>query len=140
MGGGQYIIEASASGRRAHSRPWSVVYCGVSSRLIRVDRVMRLMTYNLNFANPDVAASLVAIAAADADLVLLQEVSPDWRYERLPPGSSVPRIDASRISIGWAVRTSWPRSRSSIWICSVQPGLALISSSGAAASTLSALR
>jgi endonuclease/exonuclease/phosphatase (EEP) superfamily protein YafD len=38
-----------------------------------------LMTYNLNYANPSFGATLDAIAAAEADLVLLQEVSADWR-------------------------------------------------------------
>lgn len=37
------------------------------------------MTYNLNFANPSFAATLDAIEAANADLVLLQEVSDAWR-------------------------------------------------------------
>ena len=38
-----------------------------------------LMTYNLNYANPRFEATLDAIAGADADLVLLQEVSAQWR-------------------------------------------------------------
>jgi endonuclease/exonuclease/phosphatase (EEP) superfamily protein YafD len=41
--------------------------------------LMLLLTYNLNYANPSFEATLGAIAAADADLVLLQEVSADWR-------------------------------------------------------------
>jgi endonuclease/exonuclease/phosphatase (EEP) superfamily protein YafD len=40
---------------------------------------LRLVTYNVNFANPDVEASLSAIAAADADVVLLQEITADWQ-------------------------------------------------------------
>jgi endonuclease/exonuclease/phosphatase family metal-dependent hydrolase len=40
---------------------------------------MRLMSYNLNYANPDAAATMDAIAAADADVVLLQEVDRDWQ-------------------------------------------------------------
>ena len=42
-------------------------------------RFVLLMTYNLNYTNPRFGATLDAIAAADADLVLLQEVSKDWR-------------------------------------------------------------
>jgi endonuclease/exonuclease/phosphatase (EEP) superfamily protein YafD len=42
-------------------------------------RSLRVMTYNLNFANPDRQASLDAIAKADPDVVLLQEVTADWR-------------------------------------------------------------
>lgn len=37
------------------------------------------MTYNLNYGNPSCEATLDAIAAASPDLVLLQEVSADWR-------------------------------------------------------------
>lgn len=40
---------------------------------------LRLMTYNLNFANRDFEATLAAIDAANADIVLLQEVSAEWR-------------------------------------------------------------
>lgn len=42
-------------------------------------RELRLMTYNLNFGNSDVKATLDAIAAADPDVVLLQEITADWR-------------------------------------------------------------
>jgi endonuclease/exonuclease/phosphatase (EEP) superfamily protein YafD len=38
-----------------------------------------LMTYNVNYANPDPDRSIDAIAAADADVVLLQEITDDWR-------------------------------------------------------------
>lgn len=40
---------------------------------------VRLMTYNLNYANPDVAGTLDAIAAGDADVVVLQEITEAWR-------------------------------------------------------------
>ena len=40
---------------------------------------LRLMTYNVNYGNPDVAATLDAIAGADADIVLLQEITASWR-------------------------------------------------------------
>ena len=41
---------------------------------------LRLLTYNVNYANPDVEASLSAIDAADADVVLLQEVTREWEH------------------------------------------------------------
>lgn len=37
------------------------------------------MTYNLNYGNPDLGGSLDAIAAADADVVLLQELTAGWQ-------------------------------------------------------------
>ncbi len=40
---------------------------------------VRLMTYNLNYGNPDPRGSLDAIAAADADVVLLQEITAGWQ-------------------------------------------------------------
>jgi endonuclease/exonuclease/phosphatase (EEP) superfamily protein YafD len=39
---------------------------------------LRLVTYNLNFGNPDVERTLAAIEAANADVALLQEVTPAW--------------------------------------------------------------
>lgn len=39
---------------------------------------LRLMSYNVNYANPDVTGTLDAIAAADADVVLLQEIDRGW--------------------------------------------------------------
>ena len=45
----------------------------------RVPVLLLLMTYNLNYGNPDVPATLDAIANADAEVVLLQEVSGAWR-------------------------------------------------------------
>lgn len=38
-----------------------------------------LMTYNVNHANPDPDRSIDAIVAADADVVLLQEITPAWQ-------------------------------------------------------------
>jgi endonuclease/exonuclease/phosphatase family metal-dependent hydrolase len=37
------------------------------------------MTYNLNYGNPEPRSSLDAIAAADADVVLLQELTASWQ-------------------------------------------------------------
>lgn len=42
-------------------------------------QAVRLMTYNVNFGNPDLESSLDAIASADADVVLLQEITHEWR-------------------------------------------------------------
>jgi endonuclease/exonuclease/phosphatase (EEP) superfamily protein YafD len=41
--------------------------------------VLALMTYNVNYTNPDPDRSIDAIAAADADVVLLQEITDGWR-------------------------------------------------------------
>ena len=41
--------------------------------------LLRLMTYNVNYGNPDPRSSLDAIAKADADIVLLQEITTEWR-------------------------------------------------------------
>jgi endonuclease/exonuclease/phosphatase (EEP) superfamily protein YafD len=40
---------------------------------------LKLLTYNLNYANPDHTATMRAIADADADVVLLQEVDDEWK-------------------------------------------------------------
>ena len=42
-------------------------------------RPLKLMTYNLDFGNRNPGASLDAIAQADADVVLLQEITAEWR-------------------------------------------------------------
>lgn len=39
----------------------------------------KVMSYNVNFANPDVPGTLDAIAAEDADVVLLQEIDRGWQ-------------------------------------------------------------
>jgi endonuclease/exonuclease/phosphatase family metal-dependent hydrolase len=48
--------------------------------LVIAAAVLRLMTYNVNYANPDPASSLDAIARSDADIVLLQEITPRWQH------------------------------------------------------------
>jgi endonuclease/exonuclease/phosphatase (EEP) superfamily protein YafD len=52
---------------------------GAPARAEERVRSLRLLTYNVNFANPDLDASLSAIAAADADVVLLQEITSEWQ-------------------------------------------------------------
>ena len=42
-------------------------------------RPLRVMTYNLNYRNPDPGSALDAIARADVDVVLLQEVTSEWK-------------------------------------------------------------
>src|SRR5688572_30269456 len=42
-------------------------------------RPLRLMTYNLNYGNPDPKSALDAIDRADVDVVLLQEVTSEWK-------------------------------------------------------------
>jgi endonuclease/exonuclease/phosphatase (EEP) superfamily protein YafD len=54
----------------------------VADRTARADepaRSLRLLTYNVNYANPDVGATVSAIAAVDADVVLLQEITTEWQ-------------------------------------------------------------
>jgi endonuclease/exonuclease/phosphatase (EEP) superfamily protein YafD len=41
--------------------------------------LITLMTYNVNYGNPSPKTSLDAIARADADIVLLQEITTEWR-------------------------------------------------------------
>lgn len=41
--------------------------------------LLTLMTYNVNYGNPDPKASLEAIAQANPDIVLLQEITSEWR-------------------------------------------------------------
>lgn len=40
---------------------------------------LRVMTYNLNYGNPTPATAIDAIAKADVDIVLLQEVTDAWK-------------------------------------------------------------
>lgn len=40
---------------------------------------LRLMTYNVNYANPDLDSALDAIEKADVDVVLLQEITSEWK-------------------------------------------------------------
>jgi endonuclease/exonuclease/phosphatase family metal-dependent hydrolase len=42
-------------------------------------RPLRLMTYNLNYGNPVPKSALDAIERADVDIVLLQEVTSEWK-------------------------------------------------------------
>ena len=49
------------------------------ARAQKAARVLRLMTYNVNYGNRDVAATLDAIASEDADIVLLQEITTEWQ-------------------------------------------------------------
>ena len=46
---------------------------------VMLPMLFALMTYNLNYANPDPDSSLDAIAKADADVVLLQEITDAWK-------------------------------------------------------------
>ncbi len=44
-------------------------------------RALRLMTFNVNYGNPSPDEALDAIAAADADVVLLQEITSEWKRQ-----------------------------------------------------------
>ena len=80
---------------------------------------LRLMTYNLNFANPSFGATLDAIAAGDADIVLLQEVTERWRDALLERFTTTfPhrafRID-TRAAGGLAVLSKLPIAHEELW-------------------------
>ena len=80
---------------------------------------LRLMTYNLNYANPDFGKTLDAIAAADADIVLLQEVSEHWRDALLGRFQAAYPHRAFRIHTrmagGLAVLSKLPITREELW-------------------------
>jgi endonuclease/exonuclease/phosphatase family metal-dependent hydrolase len=75
-------------------------------------RPLRVMTYNLNYHNPHPRSALDAIARADVDIVLLQEVTSEWkrelsaRFEKTYP-YAVYRIH-SRAAGGLAVLSKLP--------------------------------
>jgi endonuclease/exonuclease/phosphatase (EEP) superfamily protein YafD len=91
---------------------------GLSSGEARAG-ALRLMTYNLNFGNPDFAATLAAIEAADADIVLLQEVSADWRTalrERFAASHPHHAFHVtSRLAGGLAVLSKLPIESDELW-------------------------
>lgn len=77
------------------------------------DRALTLMSYNLNFANPDPRATLDAIASAAPDVVLLQEVDQAWedalvaRFSRSYPYRRF-HLHATRPPGGIAVLSKYP--------------------------------
>jgi endonuclease/exonuclease/phosphatase family metal-dependent hydrolase len=81
---------------------------------VRADAVtpLRLMTYNLNYGNPDPSSALDAIERANVDVVLLQEITSEWkrllesRLAKLYP-HSVYRIH-TRAAGGLAVLSRFP--------------------------------
>ena len=83
------------------------------------------MTYNVDYANPDRAASLDAIEAVDADVVLLQEITGAWkralleRFEARYPHRAV-RLD-QRPAGGIAVLSKVPL-RSETLLATPPPG------------------
>ncbi|MBC7976427.1 MAG: endonuclease/exonuclease/phosphatase family protein [Myxococcales bacterium] len=78
-----------------------------------------LMTYNLDYRNPDVPATLDAIEAVNADVVLLQEVSAPWRdalrtrFAKQYP-HHVFHVDARQAG-GLAVLSKLPIERDELW-------------------------
>lgn len=46
---------------------------------VMLPMLFALMTYNVNYGNPDPKTSMDAIAKADADIVLLQEITDAWK-------------------------------------------------------------
>lgn len=56
-----------------------LVGCVESSAAPPPPAALKLMTYNLNYGNPRPETSLAAIEKANADIVLLQEITSEWR-------------------------------------------------------------
>ncbi|HEY0481805.1 MAG TPA: endonuclease/exonuclease/phosphatase family protein [Kofleriaceae bacterium] len=78
-----------------------------------------VLSYNLNYANPNVGKTLDAIAAADADVVLLQEVSPAWRDALVARFSTAYPHRAfhlyARMAGGLAVLSRLPLDKTEMW-------------------------
>jgi endonuclease/exonuclease/phosphatase (EEP) superfamily protein YafD len=84
-----------------------------AARAEAAPHALRLLTYNVNYGNPDVAATLDAIEHADADVVLLQEVTSEWKHallERLAARypHRVFRVHPTRAAGGLAVLSRLP--------------------------------
>jgi endonuclease/exonuclease/phosphatase (EEP) superfamily protein YafD len=73
---------------------------------------LRVMSYNVNHANPDITGTMDAIAGENADVVLIQEVDADWktalgkRFAKLYPHQAF-RVTA-RAAGGLAVLSKHP--------------------------------
>src|SRR5262245_2451999 len=80
---------------------------------------LRLMTYNLDYANPSFGPTLDAIAAGAADVVLLQEVSERWRDALVERFASTYPHRAFRIHTrmagGLAVLSKLPLAHEELW-------------------------
>lgn len=82
-------------------------------------KALRLMTYNLNYGNPDPNTSLDAIEKADADIVLLQEITHEWRqylakrFAKQYPHHAY-RV-YTRAAGGLAVLSKHPIEREELW-------------------------
>src|ERR1700760_2529175 len=63
----------------ARSDSRRVVWRGSTTVRICHSRRVRLLSYNVNYGNREPRASLDAIAEADADVVLLQEITARWQ-------------------------------------------------------------
>lgn len=79
--------------------------------------LLRLMTYNVNYGNPDPKTSLDAIAKADADIVLLQEITSEWRglLERRFRGIYAHRSYHVGRAGGIAVLSKHPIKQDDLW-------------------------
>ncbi|MEJ7599694.1 MAG: endonuclease/exonuclease/phosphatase family protein [Kofleriaceae bacterium] len=104
--------------------PWlalTVILAACSTPSVRAasTRELRLMSYNLNYGNPDWDSTLDAIDNADADVVLLQEVTSSWkaalakRFDDKYPHQKY-RVDG-RAAGGLAVLSKLPIDREELW-------------------------
>ena len=96
----------SVARERRRTRPGSI-------RPARSPRALRLLTYNVNYANPDLPGALEAIAHADADVILLQEVTAEWQHALVEQfGARYPhrvfRLHPTRVAGGLAVLSTVP--------------------------------
>jgi len=82
-------------------------------------RELRLMSYNLNYGNPDPDGTLDVIEQADVDVVLLQEVTSSWkvalakRFDSQYPHQKY-RVEGRRAG-GLAVLSKLPIEREELW-------------------------
>jgi endonuclease/exonuclease/phosphatase (EEP) superfamily protein YafD len=80
---------------------------------------LRLMTYNLDYANPSFGLTLDAIVAGGADVVLLQEVSERWRDALIERFATTYPHRAFRIHTrmagGLAVLSKLPLAHEELW-------------------------
>jgi endonuclease/exonuclease/phosphatase (EEP) superfamily protein YafD len=79
--------------------------------------LMRLMTYNVNYGNPDPKASLDAIATTDPDIVLLQEITSEWRnlLDRRFKDTYAHRVYHVGGAGGIAVLSKHPITKTDLW-------------------------
>ncbi len=77
---------------------------------VMLPMLFAVMTYNVNYGNPDPQLSIDAIAAADVDIVLLQEITDAWKT----------RLE-SRFAKSYPHRTFYPARAGGLAVLSKHP-------------------